>query len=152
MTLLEHFHFFRIGVLTLSVAVLVLLSGCGGDSGFYEVSGTVQLNGEDVPTGIIVFSPDSRGGNSGAQGAVEISQGKIVQTGHPVIGGPHWIEIQAFDGVPYQGVEMMQTMGKMLLPSQKVQVDLPRSDVELTINMQKQADGSYAVEVKTQED
>ncbi len=149
MKTLKNFCFSRLGYLTLNVAVLMFYSGCNNNKpGYFDVSGTVQLNGKDVPTGRIIFSPDGGKGNSGAQGLVEISQGKITKVIRPIVGGPHWLEIQAFDGAAGKDVEGMVTLGKRLIPIQKAQVDLPRSDVELAIDMQGTADNRFTVTVK----
>ncbi len=153
MTTLESFHFFRFVYLTLNITVFVLFSGCSKNkSGFYDVSGTVQLNGEDVPAGRIIFSPDRDKGNSGAQGLVEIAQGKITKVSRPVVGGPHWLEIQAYDSVAQEDVEGVLTLGKRLIPAQNVQVDLPRSDVELAVDVRGQAGNRFTVDVKVQGD
>ena len=96
---------FSVWYLALCPAAFVLLSGCNKKAGFYEVSGTIQLNGKVVPMGMIVFSPDRPKGNSGPQGLAEIFQGRITRTRRPVVGGPHWLEIHAFDGVAFEEEE-----------------------------------------------
>lgn len=130
------------------VAAIVLLAGCGNESGFYDLSGTLQLNGEDVPKALIIFSPDRSNGNSGSQGLVMVSEGEIIEVVRPVVGGPHWMEVQLYDGVPYEDVEGTVTMGRRLLPSQHVQLELPLSDAELVVNVQGQEDEEITVGVE----
>jgi len=152
MTLMK-FDFFSFRYLAMNMAVIAILSGCSNNEpGFFDVTGTVQFNGKDVPAGKIIFSPDGGAGNTGSQGLVEISQGKITKVNRPIVGGPHWLEIQAYDGVEGRDVEGMVTLGKQLLPPQEVQVDLPRADVELAIDMQGQADKKVTVDIKVQEE
>ena len=143
--------FFVSHCLALGVAAVVLSSGCGNESGFYDVSGTVQVDGKDVPRGMIIFSPDGSKDNSGPQGLAKISKGEITEVVRPIVGGPHWLEIQAYDGVSYEDIEGAVASGKRLIPSQQVQVDLPRSDVELAIDVHEQSDGKYSADVQVQD-
>ena len=143
--------FFSAHGFAFGVAAVVLFSGCGNESGFYNVSGTVQVDGKDVPRGRIIFSPDGSKNNSGPQGLVKIFEGEITEVVRPIVGGAHWLEIQAYDGVSYEDVEGTVASGKRIIPSQQVQVDLPRSDVALTIDVQPQSDGKFLVYVQLQE-
>lgn len=125
--------------------------GCEKGPPRYQVTGTVSFNGQPVPAGRIVFTPDRPKGNSGPQGVAAIEEGKIIPGHRNVVGGPHWMEIQCFDGVPYEGREVRVTYGRPLLPMQTIQVDLPRSDAELTVDIQEDSSKEYAVDVKVNE-
>jgi hypothetical protein len=147
---LRKFPVFSSCYLALGAAAVVLFSGCGNEAGFYDVSGTVQLNGEDVRLGRIIFSPDSKKDNSGPQGLANVSEGQITEVVRPIVGGPHWMEIQVYDGVAFEDVEGTVTTGKRIIPPQTLQVELPRSDVELTIDIQGKDGEEIEVNVQVQ--
>ncbi|MCA9230726.1 MAG: hypothetical protein KDA57_08740 [Planctomycetales bacterium] len=138
-----------------SSACLLLagLAGCDSGPQRFSVSGVVQYNGEEVPAGHLIFTPDGRKGNQGPQGVAMVQKGEIVQNeNRRLVGGPHWVNIMAFDGVPFNDGEMIINDGKPLLPEQVVQVDLPMADAELTIDLMEEAKGEYAVNIAVAED
>ena len=55
--------------------VLILCAGCDGGPTRYSVGGVVQFNGNPVPSGRLVFTPDHPKGNQGPQGVADILQG-----------------------------------------------------------------------------
>ncbi|MCA9205406.1 MAG: hypothetical protein KDA59_20280 [Planctomycetales bacterium] len=114
----------------LFVAV-VLMIGCGGDSGptRYEVSGTVTYQGQPVPKGFVTFSPDTSQGNSGPGGGAEIVDGHYeTAAGKGVIGGPHQVRIVGYDGIPIsmEGEEL--TDGQPLFTPYITTIDFPAED------------------------
>ena len=134
-------------------AVLVLggISGCYSDSDRYSISGTVTFNGEPVPVGRLVFTPDNKKGNNGPQGVAEIVNGKINQSDRKSIGGPQWVQIQAFDGKAFQDTEMMIESGRPLLPMQMVPVDLPRTDAEILVAIKETAVGQHTIDIEVEQ-
>ena len=61
----------------LPLGALLLLGACSGQgTDRFDVSGTVTFNGQPVPAGQVVFSPDLSKGNDGPQGYAEIHGGR----------------------------------------------------------------------------
>src|SRR5687768_9092039 len=61
------------------LACALVVSGCGGGSDgqpIYRVSGAVTFDGQPIPQGTIVFSPDLSKRNDGPQGVAPIKDGK----------------------------------------------------------------------------
>ena len=141
----------RAGLFAVMSVVGVTLVGCGYDEGFYDVSGTVSFEGKPAPKGLIIFSPDRGQGNSGPQGLVRVTEGEIDDVVRPTVGGPHWLEVQVFDGVAFQEVEFTNEDGKPLMPPESIQVELPRADMELVVEITKQDDKTFKIDVKAQE-
>ncbi len=137
------------------IASLALLlggiNGCGADSDRYSISGTVTFNGEPVPVGRLVFTPDNKKGNNGPQGVAEIVDGEIKQGDRKSIGGPQWVQIQAFDGKAFQDAEMMIDSGRPLLPMQMVPVDLPRANAEILIAIKETAAGQHTIDIEVEQ-
>ena len=76
-------------------AVMIALAGCGGSGPkTYDVSGTVTFDGQNVPTGEIMFIPDDK-----SVGPVEgkITDGKYTAK---VREGKNRVEIRASRAVP----------------------------------------------------
>ena len=64
---------------TILAIALLLSSGCGsGDKGpvRHRISGTVTFDGQPVPQGNILFSPDASKGNTGPAAYAKIVDGK----------------------------------------------------------------------------
>src|SRR5262245_8648276 len=104
----------------LIVALLAVLAGCTGESGpaRYRVSGEVKFNGQPVPSGEVLFTPDAAKGNSGAQGIANIQDGKYDTTGSRapgVSGGPMIVRVTA----------LSDANGKLLC-EYEFSVDLPK--------------------------
>lgn len=84
--------------LLLSSLATALLTGCAEDGPQrHHVSGTVTFQGEPVPAGTIVITPDGSKGNSGPQGVADIHQGKYDTSdgGLGVVGGHHRVQVIA---------------------------------------------------------
>ena len=97
-------------------------TGCGkGDAQVrYRVSGEVKYDGQPVPYGEVLFTPDGALGNSGAQGIATIKDGKYDTSGSRapgVSGGPMVARVTA----------LSDPSGK-LLSEQEFKVDLPKAD------------------------
>jgi hypothetical protein len=76
----------------------ILLTGCGGDSGprRFAVDGTVQVNGQPLPAGVVRFVPEA--GVEGPAASAVVKDGKFsldADTGP--VAGQHRIEIEATD-------------------------------------------------------
>lgn len=61
-------------------------------------------------------------------------------SGRKVVGGPHRVELRAFDGVPYQGGEMEVEEGRPLFGSLMTEVDLPEDSAMLEAVVETQGD------------
>jgi hypothetical protein len=96
-------------------AALLLLAGvvgCDGGPKRYPVAGAVTVGGRPVPTGEVVFEPDSAKGNNGPGSVARIKDGRYeTDPDKGVIGGAYVVRITPFDGVPFGD----STDGKPLL-------------------------------------
>jgi hypothetical protein len=110
-------------VLVLSLVLLTL--GCGaGDATSIHLNGTVTHKGQPVPRGQIMFAPDTAKGNSGPGSMAVIKDGKYsTKEGLAIVGGPHIVRIEGFDGVP----DGDNADGAPLFPTYKIEADLPTS-------------------------
>lgn len=61
-------------------------------------------------------------------------------SGRNFVGGPHRVELRAFDGVPYQGREMEVEEGRPLFGSLMAEVDLPEDSAMLEAVVETQGD------------
>lgn len=68
-------------------------------AGQFHVSGTATFDGQPIPAGKIVFTPDIAAENKGPQGFADIRDGKYDTSmgGQGVVGGKHDVQIQGFD-------------------------------------------------------
>lgn len=119
----------------LGVTLALLLPGCGGgESGpeRYRVSGTVTFEGEPVPYGKILFTPDQTAGNTGPQGVATIRNGRFdtSDAGEGVIGGPHRLLIT---GMEREGSADNEEPIPALFPEYELSLDLPRENSEQEI-------------------
>ena len=116
--------------LPLAAGVLLLLGVCGcSDSGpkAYHVSGEAKVDGQPIPYGQVVFTPDGAAGNSGPQGVAEIHDGKYDTSesgGHGVAGGPTVVTVSGMD-----------KPGGKVLCEYEYKVDLPKADSKLPIDV-----------------
>ncbi len=83
-----------------TIGLCVGLAGCGdgGDSTKrFDVSGAVTFDGKPVPSGTILFEPDS--GNRGPAGFAQIRDGKYDTSvgGKGTVGGPHVARLSGAD-------------------------------------------------------
>jgi hypothetical protein len=124
-----------IGALTLPrllpFAILLLvgaISGCGGSSGSH-VSGKVTFKGQPVPTGKIMFLPDSAAGNSGQAGFADIKDGVYDTSavgGQGTTPGANVVRIEGIDPNPPPGAEPDVT-STILFSGYEVKMDVPES-------------------------
>lgn len=140
-----NFNFMKRYVSVGLCGLVMLLSGCGSaDSGpeRFDISGTVSFKGKPVHRGTIVFSPDQSKGNSGPQGAAEISEGKYDTSvkGKGLVGGDHIITIIGFDKVDENAKPEVSSDGMVkpqppLFPTYTIKKDLPQSSTTLDIEV-----------------
>ena len=111
--------------IALSSLCALLVAGCGSsDPGpsRYRVSGNVTFNGQPVPTGTIYFET-----SQGPAGVASISNGKFdTKTGKGVVGGPHKVLIEGFDG---QGANPGEP-GKPIFKPFRIEASLPQSNTK----------------------
>ena len=106
--------------LTLATLILATFAGCGGDGSpqRFHLSGDVTFDGQPIPAGMIVFTPDGAKGNSGPQGTAEIKDGKYdtsAEGGMGIGGGATVVRVTGLSGTK-------------LLCEYEDQVDLPKED------------------------
>ena len=78
----------------LSVSLLLAVAGCDSGDGRLEVSGTVTLDGEPLPSGSISFRPMQ--GTHGPTGGGEIVDGRFsIRSDKGVMPGSYRVEISA---------------------------------------------------------
>lgn len=84
--------------------LFLLFTVCGcqkSDDPRVHLSGQVTWNGNPVPAGHVLLSPDAAKGNSGAQGMAAIRDGHYDTSatgGRPAMPGSVTVTIHAFDG------------------------------------------------------
>ncbi len=116
-------------VAAVAVCLLLVQSGCSGgsdDPRGIGLSGRVTFDGQPVPFGRIVFTPDKQAGNSGPQGFAEIRNGTYdTASGKGTVGGPHVVRITGFGANPAAGDE--DNPVPALFPDFETKHDVPRS-------------------------
>ena len=116
-----------------ALLVSIALAGCG-QSGpdRYQVFGTIEHNGSPVPTGYIVFEPDTSKGNSGPGAAAAINDGRYATPrGKGIVGGPYIVRIHGSDGIPVElPGEGIEPNGTPLFTDHLEYVDFPHGDSE----------------------
>jgi hypothetical protein len=117
-----------LGAAALLAAVAV--AGCGdGGPKRHRVSGTVKYDGQPIPFGEVLFTPDGAKKNSGPQGFANIRDGKYdtaLEGGKGIGGGPMIVRVTGFDGP-----------GGKLLCEVEQPADLPASDTTHNIDVPK---------------
>ena len=111
-----------------ALALWSLITGCGGDSGpkRYELSGEATVEGQPIPVGYIMFTPDTKAGNRGPGTHAEIKEGRYrTEPDRGTAGGPHVVVVSGFDGKPFQEGPQINSMGKPLFADASFHVDLP---------------------------
>ena len=108
----------------------LLLAGCSAGDGQvrYRVSGDVKIDGQPVPYGEVLFTPDGSKGNSGAQGIADIKDGKYDTQGSRapgVAGGPTVVRVMGF----------RDAGGRELICEYESQIDLPKSTTTHNIDI-----------------
>ena len=115
--------------LLLALLAAAALAGCSrGDTQIrYRVSGEVKINGEPVPFGEVLFTPDGSKNNSGAQGIADIKNGRYDTQGSRapgIAGGPTIVRVTASS----------DDKGT-LIGEHEYSVELPRADTTHNINI-----------------
>jgi hypothetical protein len=114
-------------------------SGCGGAGGGpdrYAISGEVKFEGQPVPHGYVMFTPDPTKGNSGPGSGASIVNGTFqTESGKGTVGGPHLVRITGYDGVPIteEGEELVD--GTALFPTWETEVDLPNEETVMNFDV-----------------
>jgi len=121
-----------------------LLAGCSGPSSEptrYRVSGEATFNGNPIPYGDVLFTPD--GANAGPQGIADIRDGKYdtaAARGKGIAGGPTVVRVTGLSGPP---------PGGKLLCEYEYRVELPREDT--THKVEVPPEGAAGNQVKPPE-
>src|SRR5262245_7235027 len=119
------------------VALVVVMAaawfaGCSkSEPNRYRISGEVKFNGQPIPFGDVLFTPDGAKRNSGPQGIASIRNGwydTATSGGKGIAGGPTVIRITGLTG-----------LGGPLLCEYEMRVDLPRADSTHSIDVPKKA-------------
>ncbi|MEW4563136.1 hypothetical protein AB1K70_11455 [Bremerella sp. JC770] len=90
---------FTAGVLLLAATAACI--GCSDENDRNRVSGSVTLDGQPVPNGLITFEPDHKKGHTGPQGIARIVDGQYDTSatgGRGVVSGPHRVRIDGYRG------------------------------------------------------
>lgn len=116
---------------------LAFALGCGGADGppRFRFSGTVSLDGQPVPFGEVIISPDASRKNSGPQGKATIKDGRFDTAGAGgmgIGGGPVMIRVNG-----------MSAPGGKTLCEYEFPDDLPKADGTREIKIPK-ADANNA--------
>jgi len=117
--------------MVVGVLVLGAVLGCGADSGpkRLRLHGKATFDGQPIPFGEVVFTPDGTKQNSGSQGIAAIRDGRYDTSsseGKGFAGGPTVIRVTGLTG----------PAGKPLC-EYEYRADLPRQDGEHDIEVPK---------------
>ncbi|PQO38674.1 hypothetical protein C5Y96_01970 [Blastopirellula marina] len=121
---------------TLAASLLLFLAagGCGAGDSSVHLTGHVTYDGQPVPRGTITFSPDGKQGNTGHGSKAIITDGAYTtQESFGLVGGPHVVRIEGFDGVA-NGDNLD---GKLLFPPHEESYDLPMESGEYDFDIPK---------------
>jgi len=118
----------RARILAVPFVTAVLVAGCSdsAEPKAYRVSGEAKVDGQPIPYGEVLFTPDGAAGNSGPQGIATIENGKYdTSKNHKgVAGGPTVIRVTA-----------LEKQGGNFICEYEYKVDLPKKDSTLEINV-----------------
>jgi hypothetical protein len=117
--------------LTVLVAAAVLVGCSGGGPSRYRLSGAVTFDGQPIPYGEVVLTPDGSKKNAGPQGIAPIRDGRYdtgASGGKGIAGGPTVILVNGMTGP-----------GGKTICEYELQVDLPRADSTRDIDVPKKA-------------
>jgi hypothetical protein len=111
-----------------ALACALLAAGCGANGGpkTYRVTGAVTFDGQSIPQGMIVFTPDLSKQNDGTQGVADIKDGKYDTRGGrgiDVVGGPMKVSVTGL------------TADARPLCQYDFELDLPREDTTKDIEV-----------------
>lgn len=99
----------------------------------FRVQGTVTYDGQPVPYGEVLFTPDGSKNNSGAQGIADIKNGTFDTQGSRApgtAGGPMLVRVTA----------LSDPSGKLLIEYDTT-LELPKEDTKITIDIPKGGNG-----------
>ena len=106
--------------------------GCSdGEVKRHQVSGEAKFDGQPIPYGEVLFTPDGSKKNSGPQGIALIRDGKYdtaAEGGKGFAGGPTVVRVTGFTGP-----------GGKLLCEVEIPTDLPAGDATHNIDVPKEA-------------
>lgn len=107
-----------------------LLAGCSNrEPDRHRVSGEARFDGQPIPYGDVLFTPDGAKNNHGPQGIAQIRNGRYdtaAPEGKGIAGGPTVIRVTGLTGP-----------GGKLLCEYEMQVDLPRAECTHPIDVPK---------------
>lgn len=105
------------------VCGLLLLLGCGGDSGpsytRFPVKGMVTIDGEPIADGSIGFTPDPDAGVQGPAAFASITNGAFeIPQDRGVVAGQHVFEIEVYGPRPSDPEEEVPVIGSLTARTQ----------------------------------
>lgn len=111
---------------TLAVS-LACHAGCDSGPKRYHISGKATFQGQPIPLGVVLFQPEGQEG-ADAAGFAHIKDGWYDTRNHGkgIIGGPHRIQIQGFDGKPPPKQDL--PLGVPLFPDYATTAELPKEN------------------------
>ncbi len=125
----------------LSVLIVLAATGCSGQTEGpqrHTLSGTVTYNGQPVPAGEIIISPDSAAGNNGLGSYAVIKDG-LYETAPDkgITGGAYILNLTGFDGVPFKSDDGAETFlqGKTLFSDYKFKHQFQEQNATLNIEV-----------------
>jgi hypothetical protein len=115
------------------VAVLAGVAGCGGNDGppRHRFSGAVSVEGQAVPFGEIIISPDASKKNSGPQGRAPVKDGKFdtaASRGMGVGGGAVIIRVNGLTGPGGKTVCEHEFPAELSHADEKREINIRKSD------------------------
>nr|WP_235989738.1 hypothetical protein [Bremerella alba] len=110
-----------------SLLLCIGVGGCNSGDSTVHLTGHVTHDGKPVPRGTITFSPDTQQGNSGHGSKAIIYDGTYTtQESFGLVGGPHMVRIEGFNGVAHGD----NLDGKLLFKPHEESYDLPMESGE----------------------
>lgn len=117
----------------LAAACLVAALGCSSDQDFH-LEGEITYQGQPIPAGEIIFTPDTSKGNRGPGNLARIKSGRYeTAQGKGHVGGPYILTINAFDG--QSDPKNMLPDGQALFTNRQLTVDLPKKSSEMNFDI-----------------
>lgn len=124
---MPRYQYFSFCCLSLTLLLLALAVGCQKQDGppRYDISGSVTFRGAPVPSGSVVFTPDSKKGNSGPQGTAKIIDGHYdtSRNGRGTVGGPHQVHVIATEAMSAEDAELQGPLAEHTFD-----LDLPQDE------------------------
>lgn len=117
----------------LAAACLLAALGCSSDQRFH-LEGDITYQGQPIPAGEIIFTPDTSKGNRGPGNLARIKDGHYeTAPGKGHVGGPYVLTINAFDG--HSDPKNMLPDGQSLFSNRQLTVDLPKKSGEMNFDI-----------------